>query len=185
MAIVPLFVADRATLVKKLRLTGALNNDVDAIIDEAIQKVRTFFFSELGEGTVNAVKAIPFVENATTSQQMLRTVANSCEVQWVKCLLITDLPVLFMEKSGQALDVWNSEGMISADSKKPHQAISTEVCNGVFPLLDQLKAMNLTANENAVNIMLFGNSAPCDPVPPGQVSPRTAKVPYGTLARPY
>lgn len=112
MAIAPLFVSDRALLLSKLRLAGTADtNDVQDVIDEAIQTVRIGFYDALGAALVTTLLATPFVENAVTAEGILRSKANTTEVAWVKVYLLRNLPTLFMDASAGAQQVWNQEGL--------------------------------------------------------------------------
>lgn len=111
MAIAPLFISDRSTLVAKLRLSAAnTESNAQDIIDEAIQKVRIGFFDALGADRVSELAAAAFVENAVTASDILRAKANSTEVAWVKLHLLRDLPTLFMDAASITQQVWNQEG---------------------------------------------------------------------------
>ena len=112
MAVEPLFVADKDTLKSRLRLSGAAQTDALAQIDQAIEDVRVGFYDDaqgLGVSRVTALLAISYEENATTAEALLRTRANNLEVSWVRLLLMRRLPTLFMDASGNSLDVWNEE----------------------------------------------------------------------------
>lgn len=111
MPIAPLFISDRPTLISKLRMSGSHSaSDAQALIDEAIQKVRISFYDALGATKVVELLATPFVENAVTAESILRAKANSVEVAWVKSHLLRDLPTLFIDGSAIVQQTWNQEG---------------------------------------------------------------------------
>jgi hypothetical protein len=107
----PVFHANRAALKSKLRLTGSAAQDAEAILDQTIQEVRIGFYDFLGSSRVEKILAMPFSENPTTREGVMRLKAMTTETKWVKMLLLRALPVLFMDASGDSLEAWNDEAM--------------------------------------------------------------------------
>lgn len=112
MATTPLFAADVATLKSKLRLSGVPSvSDADDIINEAVLTVRAGFYRELGKTTVDAIVALPFVEDPTTDDEIKRAVANTTEVKWVRAELIRSLPMMFIDGSADQTQVYHDEAL--------------------------------------------------------------------------
>lgn len=107
----PLFVADEDTLKSALRLSAvpASALDTEAIIDEAILRARLRFYRDLGAARTNELVALPFTDQPTTEDEVLRALANTVEVKMVKCQLLRDLPNTFMDASGDVNHRWQEE----------------------------------------------------------------------------
>jgi hypothetical protein len=107
----PLFVASEAALKSALRLSAvpASALDTEAIIDEAILRARLRFYRDLGATRTNELVALPYTDQPTTEDQVLRALANTVEVKMVKCQLLRDLPNTFMDASGDVNSRWNEE----------------------------------------------------------------------------
>lgn len=107
----PLFVADLATLKERLRLTGvpAAATDTLAIIDEAVLRARLAFHRRLGTPRVNELLAITYTVNPGDKDGVLRALANSVEIDLVRCELMQRLPQAFMDASGDINKRWNEE----------------------------------------------------------------------------
>jgi len=124
----PLFVADEATLKAALRFSGVVDgSNADAMFDQAVVAVRSGFYRTLGVARVAVLLAIPYTDSPTTETSLLRTVATTTEIEWVRYELMRTLPVLFQDASGDALDVWNREapfrGMGKTSLDKAREAL--------------------------------------------------------------
>lgn len=112
MAIEPLFLASKDELKSRLRLSGAAQADALAQVDHAIEDVRMHIYDEdrgLGAARVTEILTVSYVENATTSAAMVRTMARSLECAWVRLLLLRRMPMIFMDASAVTQEVWNEE----------------------------------------------------------------------------
>jgi hypothetical protein len=109
-ATAPLFVANLATLQAKLRLSGMKSdgNGVD-LLNEAILRVRVGFYRKLGTTRVATLVALLFSETPTTTDQVLRALANTTETNWVRLELFETMPTLFMDASAETTEAWNTE----------------------------------------------------------------------------
>lgn len=111
MATAPLFVADLATLKAELRLSGVPSGaDSDAIVQGACRIARARFYSVLGLARVGAILLWSHSDSPTTENEILRSIAEECEVAMVRCVLMDRLPNLFMDNSGGGLEFLNQEG---------------------------------------------------------------------------
>lgn len=96
MAVEPLYVG-KALLLQKLRMSDTSDTDTLTIIDHTISDVRLSFYRRLGIDRVNEIVALPSVDNPTTSDEILRGVAEVTESYWVWHKLICILPTMFIE----------------------------------------------------------------------------------------
>jgi len=141
MPVAPLFVADMTTLKARLRLSGAAQSDALAQIDEAVEWVRVALYDEergLGLTKVNEILAVAYVENATTSADLVRTQANNLEQIYVRLRLLKVLPMLFMDASGSTHDTWNEEPLTRKGQRaleKEIEALQKEVEEAIADLL--------------------------------------------------
>ena len=115
-SISPLFVADADTLRASLRLS-ALNtspSDAAALVDDAMREVRLAFQRRLGMERVNVLVAIDYDPTSAapaSDDEMLRECANLTEILWVRKLLLTRLPTVFRDASGEARLDFNTEAL--------------------------------------------------------------------------
>lgn len=110
MATNPLFVANMDTLKSKLRLSGLPSDgDGESLLEEALLVVREGFYRRLTATGVSSILATGESDNPTTHAQILRSVASSTEVKWVRLQIIRSMPTLTMDGSGRRLQVWNEE----------------------------------------------------------------------------
>ena len=106
----PVFVADRATLLTRLRLDS--NCVPDGLIDQAIEETRVWLYNDevgLGKALVDQILLTAYVDNATTPDEIRRTCANLLEVMVNRRRLLCTMPVLFMDAGGVKQEVWNEE----------------------------------------------------------------------------
>ena len=96
MAVDPLYNV-KASLIQKLRLTDTSDTDTLTIVDQAIADVRLEFYRRLTLDRAIEIAAISSVENPTTSDEVLRSIAAVTEVYWVMYKLICILPVMYIE----------------------------------------------------------------------------------------
>lgn len=138
MAIEPLFVSSIAALKSGLRLTGATQPDTSAIIDRIVQEVRVGFYDSLGALRISEILAMPVEENPTSASALTRLKAIGVEICWVKLRLLYELPVLFMDSSGQTAQVWNEEGLTrqgaGRDLEDLKEHLQEKVDNGLSEL---------------------------------------------------
>lgn len=135
MAVEPLFVEDMPALKAAMRLTGAVSPDALAMIDIAVQEVRFGFYKALEADRVAELLAITFAENPTSEDGLLRMLANTVEVAWVKMLLMRAMPVLFMDTSSSTQQIWNQEGLTrNMNTMAEIKALMASVDQGLIDL---------------------------------------------------
>ena len=174
MPIEPLFVADdtntisRDELVRRLRLTKAFDDGAQAHIDQAIQETRIWFYDDvegIGAAQVTKILGIPYVENPTTADELLRVRASLMEVEKVRCILLCKLPVLFMDGSGVSLEAWNEEPLTRNSFAEIQEMIRKceEFIESTLPALKEEPC-----EQGIVEVSVFGPPCPrpvCCPTP--------------------
>jgi hypothetical protein len=127
-AVAPLFVATKALLLEKLRLSGVpAASDAADIIDQAIEEVRLGFYDRLGDARVTQLLTFLYVENPTTANARMRSRANACEIAWCRRLLRERLPVMFMDGSANINQVWNDEAAFRRAEQSVFDKLQAEV----------------------------------------------------------
>lgn len=112
MAVTPLFIADTATLLAKLRLTGVkASSDCMRIVDDVILQVRLGFLDFLGQDRISAITGITYTDAPTDADGAMRLRANIAESSWVRLHLLRRLPLQFMDAGGKTRETWNDEGL--------------------------------------------------------------------------
>jgi hypothetical protein len=171
-ATAPLFVADLATLKPKLRLSGVpTTSDADDIINEAILTVRQKFYRELGTSRITVLKAIAFVENPTTDNQILRAVANNTEVLWVRCELMCKLPMMFMDGNAEQNQIFQDEALFRETTANELEQARIRCELEIQQNLDLLRGDEEIASETTIRVDTPGTSQPV-------VDTTTAARPY-------
>jgi len=122
----PLFVADADTLRASLRLSALNTSPSDAVVlvDDAIREVRLGFARRLGLTRVTELVAMvydPAVGAPTTEDEMLRECANLTEILWVRKLLLTRLPTVFRDSSGEPRLDFNTEALTRETAEADRQ----------------------------------------------------------------
>lgn len=185
MAVAPLFISDMTTLKAALRLSGVTQPDTDAIIDRVVSEVRVGFYDRLGTTRVSTLVALPSVENPTTTDGILRTRAETTEVLWVRAMLLSELPTLFVDSSGQLPQVWQEEGLARGMGQTDAERVAEDLMQRVESALSLL-ADGGSANDK-IKIASLGPAT--TPPQPGDTahdpalrwSSGTGRVPLGDV----
>lgn len=127
MAVEPLYNTDRDTLLKRVRIETADDEQTVALIDQTINEVRLGFYRKLTSARALTIAGYSLVENPVTDEQILRATGANTEALWVTWLLAQRLPYLFMDNSSSVGDAFNDE-QLTRDS------------SGIQEFLDMLKA---------------------------------------------
>ena len=148
----PLFVRNQETLRRKLRLSGVCEkNDADEIIDEAVLSVRGHFYRRLGQERVAELLAFAVSPTPTTPDEILRSVASSTEIKWVKLELTQSMPMLFMDGSNNALNVYNEEAPFRNTSAFEISNLQKRLFEQIEENLEMLKGSEQQGNEHKAN----------------------------------
>lgn len=109
MAVEPLYNADRETLLKRVRMETAKDEQTIALVDQTITEVRLGFYRVLTSSRASTIAGYSLVENPVTEEQVLRSQAAATEANWVTWLLAQRLPHLFLDNRASVGDTWNDE----------------------------------------------------------------------------
>lgn len=163
----PLFVQDLATLKAALRLTGvpAEATDTLAILDESILRTRLAFYRRLGQQRVGVLVAMTEVDNPTSEDEVLRSLASTTETKMVYAELLRKLPNQFMDASGDANRRWNEEAPF-------RERGATDAQREIQRLLDEIEEdMEILSGEESqgdeVSFKTFDGTPVCRPPRPG------------------
>jgi hypothetical protein len=109
-AVTPTFVANLATLLRALRLTGLkAGSDGEAVLHDAVLGAKVDFHRRLGATRVAYLQAIVYTDTPTSADELLRAAANSLEIKIVRRKCLESMPTMFMDASGDAQETWNVE----------------------------------------------------------------------------
>lgn len=138
MAVEPVFHKTMEDLKAALRLTGATQPDTITIVERVTQEVRVGFYEKLGETRVTEILSFAVEENPTSADPLTRLKAINTETCWVKWRLIHELPVLFMDSSGNVDQAWNEEGLTREASARDLKALAKALEAKVLDALEDL-----------------------------------------------
>lgn len=161
MATAPLFIDNVANLKSKIRLSGVpTTSDADDIINEAILVARQKFYRELGVPRVAELKAIAFVENPATEDQILRAVANSTEILMVRCELMRALPMMFMDGNAQQDQIMQDEALFRDSTSAQLEQMRMQCELEIQQNMDLLIGDEQLASETTLRVDSPGTSQP-------------------------
>ncbi len=96
MAIEPLYI-DKSLLLQRLRMSDTSDTETLRLIDQTIADVRLEFYRRLTLDRALQIAAFSSIENPTTTDPVLRSIAEVTEFYWVVSKLICILPTMFIE----------------------------------------------------------------------------------------
>lgn len=136
MAVEPLFNADLDSLLKRVRIETADDEQTLALVYQAISEVRIGFYRSITSARALTVAGYPLVENPTTDEEILRVTGANTEANWVTWLLAQRLPYLFMDNRASVQDSWNEEQLTrdSAGLSEFLDALKGEIDKGLGDL---------------------------------------------------
>lgn len=165
MAVSPVFVASTAVLKSKLRLSGvAATSDADDIIDDVILTVRTRLYKELGASRINSLKAITYVENPETANQLLRAEANIVETKACKAELMRALPMMFMDGNASQGQIYHDEAAFREASQMQLNEERTRLLTDVELGLESLRGSSDPGSDQK-HLIVATISPDCRPQP--------------------
>lgn len=109
MAVAALFAPSMTAIKTALRLEGAATASALAVIDQAVRDVRIEIYRRLSATRVTAILLTADTDAPTTDAQIVRCLATSVEIKWVRLLLLRRLPTVFIDSSGMKQQAWNDE----------------------------------------------------------------------------
>lgn len=139
MAIEPVFNTTVDSIRQRLKLSGATQSDTITAIEQAVREVRVGLYEELGSARVDEILTFSSTDNPTTNEELVRARAEQTEVAWVKLILVRELPVIFMDSSGNTSQIWNEESLTrdasSADLNELAKVLESRVHKGLEDLV--------------------------------------------------
>ena len=149
----PLFVKDRGSLLKSLRLDEDIRDESMArAVSDALIDARVGIYDSLGSGTVDSINATEATQTPSTSDQLRRARAASMETLWVKKLLIERLPSYIATATGVSLNDWNETNLVRQGPDGREVEIN-RLDQQVKEALDSLKGDD---NPSAPNVTTIG-----------------------------
>ena len=127
MAVEPLFNADLDTLLKRVRIETADDEQTLELIYQTISEVRIGIYRAITSTRATTIAGYPLVDNPTTEEQILRAGGANTEALWVTWLLAQRLPFLFLDNRASVQDAFNDEQL-------------TRDAAGIQEYIDALKA---------------------------------------------
>jgi len=126
-AVEPLFNADRETLLKRVRIETADDEQTLELIDQAMSEVRIGFYRAITSARAATIAGYTLVDNPTSDEEVLRATGANTEANWLTWILAQRLPYLFLDNRASTQDAWNEEQL-------------TRDASGLEEFLDDLKA---------------------------------------------
>ena len=149
MAVGPLFVTDLAELKRRLRLSGLpdATEDAPTMLANAILAVRVHFNRRLGTARVQQLLGFPQTETPSTEPELLRTLAETVEVDWVRLELMCRLPWLWSDSSGEAQKAWNEEAPFREKGAATYEQLKHCLVESIESALGMLSGSELFGEE--------------------------------------
>jgi hypothetical protein len=154
MAVEPLYIA-KSLLLQRLRMSNTSDTETLTTIDQAIADVRLEFYRRLTLDRATEIAALPSIENPTTTQGVLRGVAEVTELYWVMYKLICILPTMFIE-TAHAITNSFKDVPITRDSESLQKFLGC-LKNTIEINLGQLI---IPVNDNAGDFQAFSTGRP-------------------------
>lgn len=138
MAAETLFNEDYETLLKRVRIESAKDEQTQELVAMSVSEARIGFYKALTSARVNAILAMDLVDNPSTDDEILRKHAANIEVLWVTFLLMERLPNLFMSSGHLVNQVFNEEPLTrDADpAQKAIESLKQQVDDGLADLVE-------------------------------------------------
>lgn len=166
MAKQPLFNRNLEELKSALRLSGVcdVSSDASAIIDQAVLVVRGHFYRRLGLARVAELLTFAVSDNPTTEPEILRSIACTTEIKWVKRELLLTLPTHFADGGGSTLKAYNEEAPFRTNSEINIASQRKELREEIEENLEMLSGSETTGNETHVHVFDgTPDTTPCKP----------------------
>jgi hypothetical protein len=163
--ITPLFVASASALLASLRLSAVEGTETNAatMVDDAIREVRVGFLRRLGVDRVGVLVALVYDPTAgapADNDEILREVANLTEVLWVRKLLLTRLPTIFRDASGQVDLSWQADALTRETAQADRQAELERLTATIEDNLELLSGDSTVTNESSWKATTFSPTNP-------------------------
>ena len=141
MAVEPLYFDTLESLYTTVRIESADDVQTVAAVEQAVRDVRLGLFSQLGKDRALEVASYALTDNPTTDEEILKSQGASAEALWLTIILVTRLPVLFMDNNA-VNDVFNDEPL-TRDASGKSGAMIDSLQKQLDDLLEDLAAPEL------------------------------------------
>ncbi len=155
----PLFLEDVAAMMKELRLSGVPSGeDANSIVATALLEVRTGFYRRLGiERVGQLVDMDEELDDPTTEEELLRSLARTTEIKWTFVVLMDRMPMLFMDDSGGAWQQFNEQGTFRKLGINERTEMRTRLLQEIKANLDILAGDQELGDETSVQGGSYGD----------------------------
>lgn len=152
MAVEALFHVTIEELKTAVRLGSANQAGTVATFERAVQEVRLEFYQRLGSARIDQLRSFAVEDNPTDSNGLARLKAITAETIWVKLKLIYELPMLFMDSSGQVEEVWNEESLTRDAGSLNLSQLESKLKERLFEILEDLEG---NADQGSAQVTLI------------------------------
>jgi len=134
----PLFIPDLDALKARLRLLNVTDEGA-AVVDQALSEVRVFLFDALGPDLITTILLTEWDPSTSTTNGLRRLRASHLEVAWVRFLLMTRQPSMFVEFNASTLrQTWNEQGIVREASQSTLRRMLDEQWQAIQKMVSQL-----------------------------------------------
>lgn len=99
----------KAGLLNRIRMATVSDPQVLSVVNMAITEVRLAFYNALGSSRALEIAAYTASDTPTTTEQILKGIAQVAEALWVTALLVDQLPYMVLDNSSNVRDEFNDE----------------------------------------------------------------------------
>lgn len=172
-----LFVADDDTIRRRLRLSAVPDSSEDtlAIINDAIARARLTFYRRLGRQRVTELLAITEVATPTTEDEVLRSVASHCEIKIVRSILIQELPMGFMDASGDLNRRWQEEALVRERPRSEREREALRLQEDIEQDMQMLEADDETLGDERTIQTFLSTPSEAAPLPGDSILPGASR----------
>jgi len=149
----PLFVQNPEDLKAALRLSAVCEgNDAQVLIDRALQAVREHFYRRLGQPRMAQLILLPPSIAPTTADEILRSIAETTEIKWVRLELLDSMPTMFMDGSNNTLEEWDEAAPFRSTSSFQIAELKKTLFKAIEENLDMLAGRETQGDETTVQV---------------------------------
>lgn len=158
--VMPLFNPNRMHLISALRLRETPQGEnVQDVIDEAIQSVKTGFYRRLGPAAIASIQETPFTRNPKTLGDQIRLLAAVTETKWVRMELLRTMPTSFMD--GNSVDQqWQHEPAFRVATIERNAKEASIIRQEIEQSLDVLAGRTEFGESQMAQVITYGPDGP-------------------------
>lgn len=164
----PLFVANPEDLKAALRLSAVCEDrDANVLIARALQSVRENFYRRLGQARMGQLVLLVPSLTPSTPDEIIRSIAETTEIKWVRLELLDVMPTMFMDGSNNTLEGW--------DEAAPYRTTSS------FQVAELKKSLRASIEENLDMLALRESQGDETTVQSFDGTPVTVRRPFDSV----